>query len=130
MPSPLLLVLAAAVGCGRMARREPGLAENLVPQRPWRICPLHEAACLQHWDHPLDKIHKRPWRHGVHQVKAVDAGLKPLLQRIGDLLWRADLGAVAARRRQREVELAQRQSVGLEVGNQLEPALVELGIGR
>src|SRR4030095_7467670 len=75
MPSPLLLVLAAAVGCGRMTRREPGLAENLLPQRTWRICPLHEAACLQHRDYPLDKIHKRPWRHGVHQVKAIDTGL-------------------------------------------------------
>src|SRR5215468_11916690 len=63
MPSPLLLVLAAAVGCGRMTRREPGLAENLLPQRPWRIFPLHEAACLQHRDYPIDKIYKRPWRY-------------------------------------------------------------------
>src|SRR5215813_3897777 len=86
MPFLLLLVLAAAVGCGRMTRRQPGLAENLLPQRPWRIFPLHEAACLQHRDHPIDKIYKRPWCHGVHQVKAIDAGLKPLLERIGDLL--------------------------------------------
>src|SRR5262245_24945082 len=86
IPSPLLLVLAAAIGCGRMTRREPGLAENLLPQRPWRIFPLHEAPYLQHRDHPIDKIHKRPWCHGVHQVKAIDAGLKPLLERIGNLL--------------------------------------------
>jgi hypothetical protein len=31
------------------------LAENLLPQRPWCIFPLHEAACLQHRDHPIDK---------------------------------------------------------------------------
>ena len=120
--------------CARGAGDEPvgrPLEPEIFAQRRALVFGAEPAALLQDRHHLLDEVGEPGRQDRRHDVEAVGrAVVEPLADRVGHLLGRPDHRAVAARRGQRQIELAQRQAARGEVRHQLQPALVELGIGR
>ena len=62
-----------------MAIGELGMTENILAQWAGDIVSLHQVERLEQRDDSGDKVHKCFRRHRIDQVKAVEAGLEPIL---------------------------------------------------
>jgi hypothetical protein len=76
---------AAVTGGGMPLGQPVAVAEELVPECAVGIFLLHQAPAAQDWRDVVDELLVGHWPPGVHPVDAVDPGVPPAGQLIGDL---------------------------------------------